>query len=136
MPASGLDCTDVNDQRVISNQMIESMDTEIGRVLVEAGIATITDGVLEFTPEHANTMIVLLGDNGTYAPVVKGPFDPERAKGTVYQTGVWAPLIVAGSLEESKVVGGAPYPVRGSYYTDAAGPVMAYREAAQAMRLR
>jgi hypothetical protein len=98
VPASGLDCTDVNDQRVISNQMIESMDTEIGRVLVEAGIATITDGVLEFTPEHANTMIVLLGDNGTYAPVVKGPFDPERAKGTVYQTGVWAPLIVAGSL--------------------------------------
>ena len=98
LPASGLDCTNVNDQRVISNQMIESMDTEIGRVLVEAGIATITDGVLEFTPEHANTMIVLLGDNGTYAPVVKGPFDPERAKGTVYQTGVWAPLIVAGSL--------------------------------------
>jgi hypothetical protein len=98
VPASGLDCTDVNDQRVISNQMIESMDTEIGRVLVEAGIATLTDGVLEFTPEHANTMIVLLGDNGTYAPVVKGPFDPERAKGTVYQTGVWAPLIVAGSL--------------------------------------
>lgn len=52
LPASGLDCTNVNDQRVISNQMIESMDTEIGRVLVEAGIATITDGVLEFTPER------------------------------------------------------------------------------------
>jgi len=45
------------------------------------------------------------------------------------------PVIVAGSLEESKVVGGAPYPVRGCYYTDAAGPVLAYREASQALRL-
>src|SRR5689334_11046337 len=45
------------------------------------------------------------------------------------------PVIVAGSLEESKVTGGAPYPVRGCYYTDAAGPVQAYREAAQALRL-
>lgn len=98
LPASGLDCTDAGDQRVLSNQMIEAMDREIGRVLVESGIATFTNGVLELTPEHANTMIVLLGDNGTYAPAVKAPFNPARSKGTVYQTGVWAPLIVAGSL--------------------------------------
>jgi Xaa-Pro dipeptidase len=45
------------------------------------------------------------------------------------------PVIVAGNLEESKVTGGAPYPIRGCYYTDAAGPVLAYREAAQALRL-
>ena len=45
------------------------------------------------------------------------------------------PVLVAGNLEESKVVGGAPYPVRGFYYTDAAGPVAAFREAAQALRL-
>lgn len=45
------------------------------------------------------------------------------------------PVIVAGNLEESKVTGGAPYPVRGCYYTDAGGPVQAYREAAQALRL-
>jgi hypothetical protein len=43
-------------------------------------------------------MIVLLGDNGTYYPGVKAPFNFERAKGTVYQTGVWVPLIVAGPL--------------------------------------
>jgi hypothetical protein len=43
-------------------------------------------------------MIVILGDNGTYAPAVKAPFDPLRAKATVYQTGVWTPLIVAGPL--------------------------------------
>lgn len=98
VPTQDLDCVNAKDQRVISNQMIEGMDTQIGRVLAEAGIATITNGVLEFTPEHANTMIVLLGDNGTYAPAVKAPFDPVRSKGTVYQTGVWTPLIVAGSL--------------------------------------
>ncbi len=45
------------------------------------------------------------------------------------------PVIVAGGLEESKVVGGAPYPVRGCYYTDSAGPVQAYREASQMLRL-
>ena len=27
---------------------------------------------------------------------MKAPFDPSRAKGFVYQTGVWVPLIVAG----------------------------------------
>jgi len=43
-----------------------------------------------------NTLLVLLGDNGTYGQVVKPPFDLSRSKGTVYQTGVWVPLIVAG----------------------------------------
>jgi len=41
-----------------------------------------------------------MGDNGTYAPGVKAPFNPLRAKATVYQTGVWTPLIVAGPLVE------------------------------------
>jgi len=98
VPTQGLDCVNGTDQRIISNQMIEGMDTQIGRVLAEAGIATITNGVLKFAPAHANTMIVLLGDNGTYAPAVKAPFNPVRSKGTVYQTGVWTPLIVAGSM--------------------------------------
>ena len=29
---------------------------------------------------------------------MKPPFDPSRAKGTAYQTGVWVPLVVAGPL--------------------------------------
>ena len=87
------------DQRVLSNQMIEAMDAEIGRVLVETGIAKWgKNGKLRFDPERSDTMIVIMGDNGTYAPVVKGPFNPMRAKATVYQTGVWTPLIVAGPL--------------------------------------
>jgi Xaa-Pro dipeptidase len=45
------------------------------------------------------------------------------------------PVLIAGNLEESKVVTGAPYPVRGFYYTDTDGPVGAFREAAQALNL-
>jgi hypothetical protein len=32
--------------------------------------------------------------------MVKVPFDPSRAKGTAYQTGVWVPLVIAGPLVE------------------------------------
>ena len=41
-------------------------------------------------------MVVIVGDNGTFAPGVKEPFNANYAKGWVYQTGVWVPLIVAG----------------------------------------
>ena len=43
-------------------------------------------------------MIILVGDNGSLGYTVKAPFDPQRAKGTAYQTGVWVPLLVAGPL--------------------------------------
>ena len=46
-------------------------------------------------------MVVIIGDNGTYAPSVKPPFDITHAKGYVNQTGVWVPLIVAGPLVNS-----------------------------------
>jgi len=98
-PTSGFDClADEDDQRVLSNQMIESMDAEIARVLVETGIAVLNDGILEYNPTQSNVMVVILGNNGTFAPGVKGPFNPERSKATVYQTGVWTPLIVAGPM--------------------------------------
>ena len=45
------------------------------------------------------------------------------------------PVLVAGSLEESKITGGAPYPVRHFVYTDADGPGAAFREAALALKL-
>ena len=43
-------------------------------------------------------MVIIIGDNGTFAPGVKVTFDSSRATGYVYQTGVWVPLIVAGPL--------------------------------------
>ena len=85
--------------RIISNQMIEAMDTEIGHLMVNSGLASRgPDGRLDYHPEQTNTMVVIVGDNGTFAPGVKVPFDPDRAKGYVYQTGVWVPLIVSGPL--------------------------------------
>jgi hypothetical protein len=102
--STGFDCTG-NDPRntfalrKISNQMIEAMDHEIGDVLVKTGLATYnSDGSLNYHPEQTNTMVIILGDNGTFAPSVKLPFDPTRAKAFVNQTGVWVPLIVSGPL--------------------------------------
>jgi arylsulfatase A-like enzyme len=99
--ADGYNCQDLVQQRVLGNQMIEAMDHEIGRLLVETGLARrLPDGNLDYQPESTNTVVVIVADNGTYAPSVKPPFDPNRAKGTLYQTGVWVPLIVAGPMVE------------------------------------
>ncbi|MFN5745336.1 MAG: sulfatase-like hydrolase/transferase [Methylococcaceae bacterium] len=91
-------CADSSNWPVLSNQMIEAMDHEVGRLLVETGLATEKDGVLVYQPKMTNTMIVVVGDNGSLGNTVKLPFDPTRAKGTSYQTGVWVPLMVAGPM--------------------------------------
>jgi arylsulfatase A-like enzyme len=94
-----LSCSEFAQQRVISNKMTEALDAEFGRLLVETGLATRkADGSLAYDPKASNTVIVIVGDNGTFANAVKEPFDIGRAKATAYQTGVWVPLIVAGTL--------------------------------------
>jgi hypothetical protein len=96
---SGLDCANQAAQRVLTNLMIESLDTEVGRLLVETGLARRADnGQLIYTPGRTNTVVIVAGDNGSLGSVVKQPFDASRAKGTAYQTGVWVPLVVAGPL--------------------------------------
>jgi hypothetical protein len=107
---SELSCANLNneqDLRVISNQMLEAADTHIGRLLVQIGLASYNpdgslnynpDGSLNYNPDQTNTMVIIIGDNGTYAVSVKLPFDPNLSKGTVYQTGVWVPLIISGPL--------------------------------------
>lgn len=96
-PNAALDCIAGGAQRVLGNQMLEAMDHEIGRLLVETGIAERAgDGSLRYDPAASNTWIVVVSDNGSYLTIVKAPFDSQRAKGTVYQTGVWVPFIVAG----------------------------------------
>jgi arylsulfatase A-like enzyme len=96
-PSLGADCSDPLNQRRISDAMTEAMDTEFGRLLEETGIATRNaDGSLAYDPVASNTLVVIVGDNGTFGSLAKLPFDPTRAKGTAYQTGVWVPLIVAG----------------------------------------
>src|SRR5215831_176705 len=87
---------------LLSNQMLESMDTEVGRLLVRTGLAKYNpDGSLNYQPQNTDTMVVLIGDNGTYGPGVKLPFNPARAKAFVYQTGVWVPLMIAGPMVSS-----------------------------------
>ena len=98
---NGLDCTapDTKNQLPLNNQMITAMDTEIGRLFVEIGLATrLPDGAIEYDPSSSNVMVVLVDDNGSMGYTTKAPFDPTRAKGTPYQTGVWTPLIVTGPL--------------------------------------
>src|SRR3546814_10155507 len=81
--------------------MTEALDSEFGRLLVETGLATRNqDGSLSYDPKASNTVIVIVGDNGSLAAAVKLPFDPTRAKGSAYQTGVWDPLIIAGPRSE------------------------------------
>ena len=105
--SAGLACTgnttaNVIATRILSNQMIEAMDTEIGNLLVQSGLATMGPaGGLQYDPSASNTMVIIIGDNGTFAPGVKVPFDSTRAKAYVYQTGVWVPLIIAGPLVAS-----------------------------------
>lgn len=107
-PGTGaLDCTTVPAERILQNQMTEGLDTEVGRLLTTLGLATQNpDGSLAYDPTSSDTMIVIVGDNGTYGLSVKAPFDPTRAKGFAYQTGVWVPLIAAGPLVNAKNVGG------------------------------
>jgi hypothetical protein len=101
-PLDQLACTgdtvqDAIDKRLIQDRMTEALDTEFGRLLVDTGIAKRNqDGSLNYDPKASNTVIVIVGDNGSLAAAVKTPFDPTRAKGSAYQTGVWDPLIIAG----------------------------------------
>jgi hypothetical protein len=95
--SSNLDCANVNDQRVLTNEMEEALDTEIGRFLVALGLATRdAKGNLIYNPAQSNTYLLFVTDNGSTGSVVKVPFDGTRAKSTAYQTGVWVPGIVAG----------------------------------------
>jgi hypothetical protein len=94
---SNLDCSNSIDQRNLTNQMEEALDTEVGRLLVATGLASRgQNGQLIYHPRATNTVIVMVTDNGNLGIVVKAHFDGSRSKSTVYQTGVWCPGIVAG----------------------------------------
>lgn len=94
--AGGLDCASLIDQRTLSNLMEESLDHELGRFLVNIGVATYGDeGQLVYDGD-SNTYVILVSDNGSLGTTVKVPFDVTRAKSTAYQTGVWNPGLVVG----------------------------------------
>ena len=72
--------------------MIEAMDTEIGRL---------TD-YLKSTDQYDNTTILFLGDNGTPGQVVAAPYDPNKAKGSLYQGGINVPFVISGAAVDLK----------------------------------
>lgn len=65
--------------------MVESLDTEIGRLVTTLGSAVMDE-----------TNVIFVGDNGTVQRQSVAPFDGLRAKGTPYEGGVNVPLIVSG----------------------------------------
>ncbi len=82
------------------NSVLEGADAALGRALGEMGLATLkADGHTIDQLTLGNTLVVIVGDNGSFGPTVRvaDGFDATRSKGTVYQTGVWVPLIVAGA---------------------------------------
>ncbi len=81
-------------QRELSNRTIESMDQQIRQVLIATGLAH--EGGAGLTLTAPDTVIVVVGDNGSFLTTVRAPFNPVRAKATVYQTGVCVPLVIAG----------------------------------------
>jgi arylsulfatase B len=62
---------------------IQSLDTEIGRLFAEI--------------DFENTVVIFVGDNGTPPPVKDTGTRLQNSKGSVYEGGVRAPLIIAGA---------------------------------------
>jgi arylsulfatase A-like enzyme len=85
--------------KIVSDLTLYAMDQEIGRLLIGAGLARrLPNGRLDYHPNATDTMVVVVGDNGTYFSSVKAPYNPLRAKASAYQTGVSVPLIISGPL--------------------------------------
>ena len=101
-------CSNAAPPRNVVNMVIEGVDVQIGRVLADLGLAKLAANGRTIQPgslDLGNTVVVIIGDNGsqgqmvrpgTESPTIGGKFNPLRAKTTVYQTGVWVPLIIAG----------------------------------------
>ncbi len=66
--------------------MVESMDTELGRLLEGLGA------------KRNRTTVMFMGDNGTTPAVLQAPFTADSGKETVRQGGVHVPLIISGPL--------------------------------------
>ncbi len=80
-------------QRLVFRAMVEAVDAEIGNLL---------DGISR--EKRDNTMIFVIGDNGTSEFVIDAPpHNPNHAKGYIYEWGIRVPLIVAGPLVKPPV---------------------------------
>lgn len=63
-------------------RVLESMDTEIGRLLQNVDLA--------------NTNIIMIGDNGSPGQVAQTPYGNGHAKSSLYEGGIHVPLVISG----------------------------------------
>ena len=94
---NGINLATTEGKMQVANQMIQAMDHEFGRLLVSTGLAVEAGNDIVLTAAAKNTVVMYVNDNGSLGSQVRLPFDPTRAKGTSYQTGVWTPMIIAGA---------------------------------------
>ncbi len=83
----GLDSNglDPGDHRSALDVMTARMDQEIGRLFEAIG-----------EEELNNTIVIVIGDNGTTGEANDPPFHPDRGKFTLYEGGIRVPLIITG----------------------------------------
>jgi arylsulfatase A-like enzyme len=88
LPATGAS------RREYYEAMVESIDTEVGRLLEVVDLR--------------ETTVIFLGDNGTPNGIIASPHDPEHAKLRVYEDGIRIPLLIAGAgvTEPGRMVDG------------------------------
>jgi arylsulfatase A-like enzyme len=77
---------------LVYRSQVEAVDAEIGNLI---------DGIPAET--RKNTMIIVMGDNGTPGVAVSPPHDPDHAKSEVYELGIRVPLIVTGPLVKKPI---------------------------------
>ena len=78
--------TETSDAKSYLFAMLEAMDTEVGRLL---------DSLDEST--KSNTIVVVIGDNGTAVQAAQPPYGRGNAKGTIMEGGIRVPMFVWGN---------------------------------------
>lgn len=82
------------ERRLIHRAMIEAVDAEIGAL------------VADVTAAHPDTMVIVVGDNGTPGPFLADPALSQHGKRTLFELGTRAPLIVSGPIVPLAAQGG------------------------------
>jgi arylsulfatase A-like enzyme len=78
-------------QELFYRAAVEAVDAEIGYLL---------DDIAQ---TREQTMVFVIGDNGTPGSMILAPHEPSHGKGTFYQHGLRVPLIVSGPLVRAPV---------------------------------
>jgi arylsulfatase B len=92
-----------SDEKTNFKMATECVDSELG--LLFANI-----------PDLDRTLVVFMGDNGTEKQLAEGHFADNRGKGSVYESGIRVPLLIAdGAALQDTLDNGGALPTSGSY---------------------